>query len=104
MIHRGTNAFWVKIGCGTVWTLFWSLEVGRGRQNAIRSQNYEVPKAYLPKLSKLSFAAHITSPHNPLEEVICVGKLNSEDFGSGIYLQHRNVGDFFLNRVNFGRP
>ena len=74
-MHRGPNAFLAKIGCGAVLTLFWSLEVGRGRQNAIRSQNYEVPKAYLPKLSKLSFAAHITSPHNPLEEVICVGKL-----------------------------
>ena len=35
-IHRGTNAFWAKIGCGAVLTLFWSPNVGRGRQNVIR--------------------------------------------------------------------
>ena len=35
-IHRGTNTFWAKIGCGAVLTLFWSLKVGRGRLTAIR--------------------------------------------------------------------
>ena len=50
---------------------------------------------YLPKLSKLSFSTQITSPHSLWEEVICVAKLNFEEFGRYIYFGHRNVGDFF---------
>ena len=39
IIHRGTNAFWAKSGCGPFLTMFCLPEIGRYRKNASCQQN-----------------------------------------------------------------
>ena len=73
-----------------------------------RSPTLRCPKKmYLPKSSKLSLPTQITSSYRLWEEMICVGKLNSGDFGRYIYFGHLIIlltERILLPSTDFGRP
>ena len=53
-----------------------------------------VEKVYLLKFLKMSVTTQITSSHSLWEQVICVGKLNFEDFGRYTFFNTANIRFF----------
>ena len=61
----------------------------------IQPENPYALRIPLTQFLKLSLTTQITSSHNQWDEVICVGKLKSEDFGCGIFFNGSNTLLFF---------
>ena len=78
-IHRGTNAFSAKIGCGAT-------SVEGDKMRSVRKTMRNITKKHIS------------------HEFRSVGKLNFENCGRYISLWHRNFFTFFLNKGQLRQP